>query len=88
MRVKITLACTECKYCMSACPLSLAIPRLLAVYNNTCLTGATPDRARLLKKYGEEGLPSACIGCRACEEKCPQGIKISEIFADFAEALK
>ena len=87
LMAKKTLACTECKYCMSACPLALSIPRLLAVYNNTCLTGAKPDRARLLKKYGEAGLPSACIGCRACEEKCPQGIKISEIFADFAKSL-
>jgi predicted aldo/keto reductase-like oxidoreductase len=29
-------------------------------------------------------LPSACIGCRACEESCPQNIKISEMMSDFA----
>ena len=73
---------------MSVCPAALSIPRLLSVYNNTCLTGTAPDRARLVKKYGEEGLPTSCIGCRACEEKCPQGIKISEIFADFSKALE
>lgn len=87
MLAKKTLACTECKYCMSECPQSLAIPKLLSVYNNTVLTGGKPDRARLVKKLGEEGLPDACIGCRACEAKCPQEIKISEILADFAKAM-
>ena len=85
---KKTLTCTECKYCMSECPQSLVIPKLLSVYSNTCLMGSAPDRARLAKKFGEEGLPSACIGCRACEAKCPQEIKISEILADFAKALQ
>lgn len=85
---KGTLTCTECKYCMGECPKQLAIPKLLSVYSNTCLMGSAPDRARLVKKFGEEGLPAACIGCRACEAKCPQEIKISEILADFAEALK
>ncbi|MBE6655675.1 MAG: 4Fe-4S dicluster domain-containing protein [Ruminococcaceae bacterium] len=85
---KKTLTCTECKYCMSECPQGLAIPKLLSVYSNTCLMGTAPDRARLAKKFGEEGLPSACVGCRACEAKCPQEIKISEILADFAKNLK
>ena len=85
---KKTLTCTECKYCMSECPQSLVIPKLLSVYSNTCLMGSTPDRARLAKKFGEKGLPSACIGCRACEAKCPQEIKISEILADFAKAIQ
>lgn len=84
---KKTLTCTECKYCMRECPQSLNIPKLLSVYNNTCLTGGKPDRARLVKKFGEEGMPDACIGCRACEQKCPQEIKISEILADFARAM-
>ena len=30
----------------------------------------------------------ACIGCRACEEVCPQNIRISEMMSDFAEKLK
>ena len=84
---KKTLGCTECKYCTRECPQGLNIPKLLSVYNNTCLMGTAPDRARLVKKFGEEGMPDACIGCRACEQKCPQEIKISEILADFAKAL-
>ena len=36
----------------------------------------------------EEKQPSACIGCRSCEQVCPQQIKVSEIMADFTEKLK
>ena len=84
---KKTLTCTECKYCMNECPMELEIPKLLSVYNNTVLTGSAPDRARIVEKFGEDKLPDACIGCRACEAKCPQEIKISEILSDFAKAL-
>ena len=56
-------------------------------YSNTCLMGTAPDRARLAKKFGEEGLPSACIGCRACESVCPQKIEISAVLSDFTAKL-
>jgi len=35
-----------------------------------------------------EKQPSQCIGCRSCEEVCPQQLKISEAMADFTEQLK
>ena len=34
------------------------------------------------------GLHTACIGCRSCEQVCPQEIKISEAMKDFVERLK
>ena len=40
-----------------------------------------------LASYEEDKKPSACIGCRSCEDVCPQQIKISEAMADFAEKL-
>jgi predicted aldo/keto reductase-like oxidoreductase len=36
----------------------------------------------------KEKRPSACIGCRSCEEVCPQQIKISEAMADFTQNLE
>ena len=36
----------------------------------------------------EEVYPTACIGCRSCEEVCPQNIEISEMMSDFAAKLK
>ena len=36
----------------------------------------------------EDKLPSACIGCGACMEMCPQKIEIPVELAAFAEALE
>ena len=33
-------------------------------------------------------MPDDCIGCRACERKCPQNIKISEIMKDLSQKIK
>jgi predicted aldo/keto reductase-like oxidoreductase len=41
-----------------------------------------------LSTFPEDKLPSACIGCTACEEVCPQNIKISEMMSDFVAKLK
>ncbi len=80
--------CTACQYCTSYCPNGLDIPALLKLYNQFNYTngGFTPRLA--LKNYPEDKRPEACIGCRSCEEVCPQQIKISEALADFSEKLK
>ena len=33
----------------------------------------------------DEQKPTACIACRACEDVCPQNIKISEMMAELAK---
>ncbi|HBN39181.1 MAG TPA: oxidoreductase, partial [Ruminococcaceae bacterium] len=35
----------------------------------------------------EDERPTACIGCRACEQVCPQQIKISEVMSDFVDRM-
>lgn len=83
-----TLPCTACHYCVSHCPQGLEIPKLLALYNEHCFTGGGFLAPMALSAEPEEKKPSACIGCRSCEAVCPQGLKISEAMADFAEKLK
>ena len=39
MTQKTALPCTACHYCVSHCPQSLDIPRLLELYNEHCFTG-------------------------------------------------
>ncbi len=85
---KKSLLCTECKYCVSDCPQGLPIPSLLSLYNNTSLLGRAPRKEKVIAKFTEERLPGNCIGCRVCEGKCPQGIKISELLAELAQALR
>lgn len=35
----------------------------------------------------EEKRPASCIGCRSCEQVCPQQIKISEMMGDFTSMI-
>ena len=84
---KIALPCTACHYCVSHCPQELDIPTLLALYNEHCFTKGGFIAPMALSSYPEDKLPSACVGCRSCEEVCPQQIKVSEAMADFAEKL-
>lgn len=83
-----TLPCTACHYCVSHCSQGLEIPKLIALYNEHCFTGGGFLAPMVLSAEPQEKQPGACVGCRSCEAVCPQGIKISEAMADFAEKLK
>ena len=83
----IARPCTGCRYCTSHCPQELDIPSLLELYNEHCFTGGGFIAPMALMAVPEEKQPGACVGCRSCEEVCPQQIKISEAMADFAAKL-
>ncbi len=81
------LPCTACHYCVSHCPQGLDIPMLLELYNEHSFTGGGFIAPMALMAIPEDKHPSACLGCRSCEQVCPQQIKISEAMADFAAKL-
>lgn len=81
------LPCTACHYCVSHCPQGLDIPKLLELYNEHCFTEGGFIAPMALMAVPQEKQPSACIGCRSCEQVCPQQIKISEAMKDFCEKL-
>ncbi|MBO4770732.1 MAG: 4Fe-4S dicluster domain-containing protein, partial [Clostridia bacterium] len=83
-----TVPCTACRYCTEYCPTELDIPHLIALYNEFTFTGGGFIAPMAIAALDEDKKPSACLGCRSCEAVCPQGIKISEIMAAFAEAVK
>ena len=82
------LPCTACRYCTSHCLKGLDIPKLLELYNEHTFTNGGFIAPMVLMAYPEEKHPSACVGCRSCEQVCPQQIKISVAMADFAEKLR
>ncbi len=88
MTSKKTLACTSCRYCTTHCPQELNIPWFIELYNEHIYSGGGFIAPMAMEALTEDKLPSACLGCRACEEVCPQNIKISEMMADFTEKLK
>lgn len=87
MTKKTALPCTACGYCLSHCPQELDIPFLLDLYNEHCFTGGGFLAPMAIMSLPQEKQPSACIGCRNCEDVCPQQIKISEAISDFCTKL-
>jgi predicted aldo/keto reductase-like oxidoreductase len=72
------IPCTKCGYCMP-CPNGIDIPRNFEFYNAIAQHERTVGQNRMNYTHQpEEAQAGACIACRECEEKCPQGIPISE----------
>ena len=80
--------CTACRYCTDHCPQGIDIPSIIKMYNEHTFTGGGFLAPMLIQTLPEAKRPSACLGCQSCEAVCPQGIKISEIMADFAKKLQ
>ena len=87
MTRRTTLPCTACRYCTSHCPQGLNIPWLLELYNEHVFTGGGFLAPMAMMSLPEDKKPSACIGCRSCEQVCPQQIRISEAMRDFCGKL-
>ncbi|MBO3841069.1 MAG: aldo/keto reductase [Candidatus Brockarchaeota archaeon] len=72
------IPCTKCGYCMP-CPNGVDIPWNFEVYNNgVAYNSIGSARWTYNNNISAEKRASACVGCRTCEEKCPQRIPISE----------
>ncbi len=82
------LPCTSCRYCTEYCPKGLDIPWLIELYNEHRYSKGGFIAPMALSALPDDKKPSACLSCRACEEVCPQNIKISEMMTDFAKRLK
>lgn len=88
MTSSTALPCTACYYCVSKCPKELDIPGLISLYNEHTFTGGGFIAPMALNSIPEEKRPSACIGCKSCEQVCPQQIRISEMMSDFAAKIQ
>ncbi len=81
------IPCTKCAYCMP-CPSGVDIPRNFELYNQ----GKAFEDMGLSRSLYNWHFPQAawaknCTACKACEEKCPQRIPISEWMPKVHEAL-
>jgi predicted aldo/keto reductase-like oxidoreductase len=75
---KTRVPCTECGYCLP-CPQGVAIPRIFRHYNEGSIFDRSDEASRhyqgLIAKAHDA---SRCVECGACEQVCPQGIRIIE----------
>jgi len=91
-----TIPCTACRYCVDDCPQKINTPRIIGLMNEYIkyqnITGAR-------RSYGmgtgggmfggaTPGKSSDCIKCGACEDHCPQKIKIMETHVKAAQLFE
>lgn len=70
------IPCTGCLYCKD-CPKKIAIPEIFSAFN----LSIDGDRRKVKEVMPDiDDRVRECIDCGACEEKCPQHIKIREMF--------
>ncbi|MGZ5554894.1 MAG: aldo/keto reductase, partial [Candidatus Aminicenantales bacterium] len=70
------------------CPNGVNIPRNFELYNDCVIYDDPAIPRAVYARFMPEGeRAGACAGCRACEEKCPQRIAISECMAEVHEVL-
>ena len=95
LRGQESIPCTGCAYCVTDCPMSIAIPRLFGLYNEDqqIYGGAgkdwdssvwTPASTYYDNFTAEGGKASSCIGCGACAEACPQHLDIPALLKTVA----
>lgn len=84
-----TIPCTACRYCVEGCPKQIPIPEIFAAMNQRLGNGqadeAAAEYANLTAKTGKA---SDCIGCKQCENACPQHLPIIEYLQKCHDALE
>ena len=80
-----TVHCTGCRYCTAYCPQGLNIPELIRILNVDKYSEDGAVAPGKLASLPDSQKPTACIKCHACEEVCPQGIKIPDVLRELAE---
>ncbi len=81
---RIMVHCAACAYCMP-CPSGVAIPKLFTLYNEAHRFDDTGSQHRQYNALPEDQKASACIACKACEEKCPHHLPIASLMEELKE---
>lgn len=91
LKAMADLYCTGCEYCLP-CPADVNIPICFEAMNSLRVFGQVEHAFTRYRAIGDpwlKGKPaSACTGCGACEEKCPQNIPIRKQLLEVAASFE
>ena len=73
------IACTTCRYCVDGCPQKIRIPDLFSCLNNKNIWKNWNADYYYGVHTSNNGKAKDCIGCKKCEQICPQQLPISEL---------
>lgn len=68
--------CTNCQYCMKACPMDIKIAPTMEALNRMGMYGLDNGKNWYGFQTANGGKASECIQCYSCEAACPQHIEI------------
>ena len=78
IRQSLAVACSECGYCVDACPEMIPIPEYFHIYNSS-KNQPVPIYRLYFDKLADEKVPaSECTYCGTCLDYCTQKIDIPE----------
>ncbi|MCQ2414207.1 MAG: aldo/keto reductase [Clostridia bacterium] len=81
LRKEDTVDCTGCRYCVAGCPQGILIPDLFTAVNEK-QADFFSDKGKIAYEIvmaDGSGKASDCVKCGACEEICPQHLKIRRL---------
>lgn len=93
IKSKEKVPCTGCRYCTDGCPMKIAIPDYFKLLNRISMfgDGQLASAKSIYKDRTEKeghGKASDCVGCRQCEEHCPQHLPITEYLEEAAKTFE
>ena len=84
-----TIPCTACHYCTEGCPKQIPIPEIFSAVNKQLGNGQAQEAREDYERVATEGhRASDCIGCKQCEQACPQHLPITDHLKMSAEMMK
>ena len=79
LRSKVAVPCSECGYCVDACPEMIPIPEYFSLYNTSKNQPESNIYRNYFDKIGDEKVPADdCTYCGTCIDYCTQHIDIPE----------
>ena len=86
---RLAVPCSECGYCIDACPEMIPIPEYFTLYNNSKNQPESNIYRNYFDKLGDEKVPADdCTYCGTCLDYCTQHIDIPEELEKVCEHFK